>query len=79
MKLSNKVYKTLNWISLVVLDAVGVFYKTIAEIWMLPFGNEILATCAALSLLLGALIGVTSVTYNKNMKEGNETDADVTR
>lgn len=63
--MSNKMYDVLKWIALVALDAVGVFYKTIGGIWGLPFGDEVLATCAALSLLLGALIGVSSAQYNK--------------
>lgn len=61
---SNKVYNILKWVSLVALDAVGLFYKTIATIWSFPVGDEVLATCTALSVLLGALIGVSSVKYN---------------
>lgn len=68
--MSNKVYDVLKWVALVVLDAVGVFYNSIAEIWALPFGGEVLATCAALSLFLGAIIGVSSVNYKKNNGEG---------
>ena len=62
----NKVYDILKWIALVALDAVGIFYKTIATIWSLPLGDEILSTCAALSVLVGALIGISSANYNKN-------------
>jgi hypothetical protein len=47
------------------LDAVGLFYKTIAAIWHLPLGDEVLATCTALSVFLGALIGISSTQYNK--------------
>lgn len=65
MKMSNKFYDILKWVALVALDAVGVFYSTISNIWELPFGDEVLKTCAALSLLVGALIGVTSANYNK--------------
>lgn len=65
MKISNKVYDVLKWIALVALDAVGVFYNTIATIWSLPLGDEVLATCAAMSLFLGALIGISSANYNK--------------
>ena len=67
--MSNKVYDVLKWIALVALDALGVFYKTIATIWGLPLGDEVLATCAALSLLLGTLIGVSSTQYNKKKAE----------
>ena len=65
MKISNKVYDILKWLSLVAFDAVGIFYSTIATIWKLPLGDEVLATCAAMSLFLGALIGISSANYNK--------------
>ena len=66
MKMSNKVYDVLKWIALIALDAVGLFYSTISGIWGLPFGDEVLATCAALSLFIGALIGVSSANYKKS-------------
>lgn len=66
MMMSNKVYDVLKWIALVALDAIGLFYSTISGIWGLPFGDEVLATCAALSLLIGALIGVSSANYKKS-------------
>ena len=69
MKMSNKVYDVLKWIALIALDAVGVFYKAVATIWGFPFGDEVLATCAALSLLLGTLLGVSSNQYNKTVAE----------
>lgn len=65
MKMSNKLYDILKWIALIALDAIGLFYKTIATIWGLPMGDEVLATCTALSVFLGALIGVSSAQYNK--------------
>ena len=68
MKFPDKVYDILKWVALVVLDAVGVFYSTIASIYGLPLGDEILKTCAALSLLVGALIGVSTAQYNKEKK-----------
>jgi multisubunit Na+/H+ antiporter MnhF subunit len=63
--MNNKLYDILKWVALVALDAVGIFYKTIATIWALPFGDEILSTCAAISVLVGALIGISSAKYNK--------------
>ena len=64
--MSNKVYDVLKWIALIALDAVGLLYKTIAAIWHLPLGDEVLATCTALSVFLGTLIGVSSAQYKKN-------------
>jgi len=63
--MSNKVYDILKWVSLVALDAIGLFYKTISTIWGLPMGDEVLATCTALSLFIGALIGISSAQYSK--------------
>lgn len=67
--LPNKVYDVLSWIALVALDAIGTFYKAIATIWHLPYGNEVLATCAALSVLIGILIGASKVSYQKNLNK----------
>lgn len=70
MKMPNKVYDVLKWVALVALDAVGIFYKTIATIWALPLGDEVLSTCAALSVLIGALIGISAANYNNS--DGDE-------
>lgn len=69
MKLSNKVYDVLKWIALIALDAVGLFYKTVAIIWNLPLGEEVMNTCVALSVLIGTLIGVSSANYKKKNTE----------
>ena len=68
MKISNRVYDILKWVALVALDALGLFYSTVSTIWALPYGDEVLATCAALSLLLGTLLGISSAQYNKTNK-----------
>ena len=68
---NNKTYDVLKYLALVVFDAIGVFYKTIAEIWNLPYGNQIMLTCSALALLVGTLIGLSSHKFN-NLEE--ETD-----
>lgn len=71
MTLSNKAYDVLKWIALIALDAIGVFYKTIAGIWHLPYGDEVCATCAALALCLGALLGISTAQYNKQEPPDN--------
>ena len=69
MKLTNKTYDILKWIALVALDALGLLYSTLATIWGLPYGDEIMKTCAALSLCLGTLIGVSSVQYKRMLED----------
>lgn len=72
MKLSNKAYDILKWIALIALDALGVCYKTLAAIWGWPFGDEVLATCTAISLCIGALIGISTAQYNHSLAVDNE-------
>lgn len=66
MKLSDKVYDALKWIALIALDAIGVCYKTLAAVWGWPYGDEVMTTAAALSVFIGALIGVSTAQYYKD-------------
>lgn len=65
MKLPDSVYDVLKWLSLVVFNAIGVLYKTLSAVWSLPYGEEVMTTCAAIALFIGALIGVSSAQYYK--------------
>lgn len=66
--LPNKVYDVLKWLSLIAFNAVGIFYKTVAAIWQLPYGDEVCATCAAIALLIGTLIGISTAQYYKKQE-----------
>lgn len=69
MQLSNKVYDVLKWIALIVLPAIGTFYFALAGIWGLPYAEQVVGTVTAIDTLLGALIGVSTVSYNKAQTE----------
>lgn len=62
---NSKLYDILKYISLIFLDACGVLYKGLAEVWNLPYGNEVMTTCTLLSIFIGTLIGISSYNYNK--------------
>ena len=62
---NSKVYDVLKYISLIVLDAVGVAYNELSEVWGLPYGIQIMKTCTIISVLIGALIGISNYRYNK--------------
>lgn len=66
MKLSDKTYNVLKWISLIALPAIGTFYFALAGIWGLPYGEQIVGTIVAIETLLGTLLGISTVQYNKN-------------
>ena len=69
MKLSNKLYDVLKFIAQVVLPALGTLYFALAQIWGLPYGEQVVGTISAVDCFLGALLGISTMQYNKN-KEG---------
>ena len=68
--MSNKVYDVLKWISLVCLPAVTALWLTLANIWGFPYAEAIGATLAAITTFLGALLGISSIQYNKRLTAG---------
>lgn len=65
--MSNKIYDILKWIAMIVLPALGTLYFALAGIWNFPYGEEIVGTITALDAFLGAILGISSVTYNKQL------------
>lgn len=63
MKMSNKTYDVLKYIAMIVLPAVGTLYFALANIWSLPYGEEIVGTITAVDAFLGALLGISSANY----------------
>lgn len=65
MKMNNKTYDALKWIAQYFLPALGTLYFTVASIWGLPFGEQIVGTIAAIDTFLGVILGISSAQYNK--------------
>ena len=70
--MNNKTYDVLKWVALVVLPALTTLWLTLAKIWGFPYAEAIGATMAAITAFLGALLGVSSVQYNKKINSKNE-------
>ena len=72
--MSNKVYDVLKYIAQVVLPALGTLYFALAQIWGLPYGEQIVGTITAVDAFLGALLMISSTMYyaapDPNEKEG---------
>jgi len=64
--LSNKAYDILKFIAQIVLPALGTLYFALATIWGFPYGEEIVGTITAVDAFLGALLGISTVQYNKD-------------
>jgi hypothetical protein len=67
MKMSNKVYDVLVWIAQIVLPALGTLYAAVAGIWGFPYGEEITGTILAVDVFLGAVLKISSASYNKTL------------
>lgn len=63
--LPNKVYDVLKWVALIALPAVATLWLALGQIWGFPYVNEIGATIIAIDTFLGALLGVSTLTYRK--------------
>lgn len=63
--MSDKAFNFIRFLAEIGITAVGTFYKVIAEIWSLPYGEAVLATCVALSTLIGIFTEWQRVQYNK--------------
>ena len=71
MKMSNKTYDLLKYVSLYVLPALATLILTLGGIWGIPHAEAIAATVTALDTFLGALIGISAKQYYKE-SEGED-------
>nr|DAG47185.1 MAG TPA: hypothetical protein [Caudoviricetes sp.] len=67
MTMNDKTYDVLKWIAMIVLPAVATLYFTLASIWGLPYGEQVVGTITAVDTFLGALLGISNAKYKKNV------------
>ena len=66
MKLSNSNYDFLKWVAQILLPAFGTLYFALAQIWHLPYAEQVVGTVTAVDCFLGALLGISTMQYNKD-------------
>lgn len=69
--MTNKTYDKAKWVAQIALPAVGTLWFAIAKIWGLPDAVEILGTITAVDAFLGVLLGISTQSYNRGMKNCN--------
>ena len=67
MMMENKTYDLLKKIAQIWLPAIGTLYFALAQIWGLPYAEQIVGTITALDAFLGAVLGISSFNYNLNV------------
>lgn len=65
MKLNDKVYNVLKWVCIIFLPALGTLIFALGAVWGFD-ASQIVGTITALNTFLGALIGVSTISYNKD-------------
>lgn len=68
----DKWYTWLKWIAIVALPAISTFIVVIGKIW--GWGDTavmIAQTITAVATLLGALLGISAIQYNKGTDDAN--------
>ena len=70
--LSNKVYDILKFVAQILLPAIGTLYFALARIWQFPFAEEVVGTITAIDAFLGALLGISTMQYNKEHEPPGE-------
>lgn len=63
--MSNRCYDIMKWVVMIVLPAISTLYFALSSIWGWPYAEEVVGTIAAVTTFLGALLGISSVQYNK--------------
>lgn len=63
--LTDKTYDVLKWVALILLPAMGALYFGLAGIWNFPYGEQIVGTITVIDTFLGAILGISTVQYNK--------------
>lgn len=66
MKLSDKTYDILKGIY-EILVLLAAFYVDIADIWNLPYGNEVQRTFLAIAAILLGLLKISTAKYHKDL------------
>lgn len=67
--LNDKVYDILKWVCIIGLPAIATLWFTLGKIWGFPYLAEIEATIIAIDTFLGALLGISTIQYNKEIEE----------
>ena len=65
MIIPSKVYDCLKWVCMIVLPAIATLWFTLGKVWGFPYLGEIEATIVAIDTFLGAILGVSTIQYNR--------------
>lgn len=69
MQFSNKTYDALKWLVQILIPALAAAYLALANVWSLPYANEVVASLTILDLFLGTVLGISNTMYLKSIAD----------
>lgn len=69
--MKNRTYDAGKFIAQIALPAAGTLYFALAQIWHLPKGSEVVGSITAVDAFLGALLGLSTLAYNKSARSSD--------
>lgn len=63
MKIPDKLYEILKWVSCIVLPALTTLYGVIGTTFEIPYTQQVLMIMPAISTFIGSLIGISTAKY----------------
>lgn len=72
MKMTDKIYDVLKFVCTILLPALSVLYVALSKLWGWPLADEIAGTLAAISVFIGAMIGISSNKYWNEVEAKDE-------
>ena len=75
MKLNNKVYDVLKYLGMIGLPALAVAYQSLAQVWNLPYPDEIPSTILIVVTLLNTCLQISSTNYYKSQNSTKDKEA----
>lgn len=65
MKIPDKLYDILKWITLIVIPALTTLYAVLDNVFMWGYAEVVTTISAAVCTCIGAIIGISTAQYNK--------------
>lgn len=65
---SDSVFNVLKYLAMIALPALAVFVRAFFPIWNIPYGEQISDSIVVINALLGTLLGISTIGYNKSQK-----------
>lgn len=66
--MSNRTYDILKWICMVFIPAFITFYGVFGNTLAIPYTDIVMTILGAFDTFLGALLGISNINYNKEVK-----------